>query len=111
MTDETTRIDTRSRPRDRGRPRAGADRRVPAADHPPLMATATAGPSTDIRRFGPSVPTVLWGLILALVASLAIVHQVSDVDLNLTVLVPVVLLAVGAALVAWGIAGLARERR
>ena len=57
------------------------------------------------------MPTVLWGLILAFVASLAIVHQVSDVDINLGVLVPVVLLAVGAALVAWGIAGLARKRR
>ena len=78
---------------------------------PPLMATATAGAGTDTRRFGPSVPTVLWGLILALVATLAIVHQVSDVDINLAVLVPVVLLAVGAALVAWGIAGLARKRR
>ncbi len=78
---------------------------------PPLMAMASAGPSTDTRRLGPSVPTVLWGLILALVATLAIVHQVSDVDINLGVLVPVVLLAVGAALVAWGIAGLARKRR
>jgi hypothetical protein len=60
--------------------------------------------------FGPSVPTVLWGLILALVAGFAIVHQVTDVDLNLAVGVPVVLLATGAALVAWGVAGLFRRR-
>lgn len=78
---------------------------------PPLVATATADSAAPGRRPGPSVPTVLWGLVLALVATLAIVHQVSDVDINLAVLVPVVLLAVGATLVAWGIAGLGRKRR
>jgi hypothetical protein len=77
---------------------------------PPLAATSGTGVAERGPRSGPSVPTVLWGLILALVAALAIVHQVSDVDINLAVGVPVVLLGVGGALVAWGIAGLARKR-
>jgi hypothetical protein len=80
---------------------------VPAAA-PEVPAPAAEAPAA---RPGPSVPTVVWGLILALVAAAAIVHQVSNVDVNLTVGVPVVLLAVGAALVAWGVAGLARKRR
>jgi hypothetical protein len=73
--------------------------------------TEVPAPEAPVARLGPSVPTVVWGLILALVAGAAIVHQVSDVDFNLTVGVPVALLAVGAALVLWGLAGLARKRR
>jgi hypothetical protein len=59
---------------------------------------------------GPSVPTILWGLLLGLVAAAAIAHQVSDVGVNLTVGLPVVLLATGAVLVAWGLAGVLRRR-
>jgi hypothetical protein len=91
----------------------------PTSPVPPGTTTETAteetaevpAPEAPVARLGPSVPTVVWGLILALVAAGAIVHQVSDVDFNLTVGVPVALLAVGAALVLWGIAGLARKRR
>jgi hypothetical protein len=82
----------------------------------PLLAGAADGDAygavpTMARRSGASVPTMLWGVILALVAAVAIVHQVSDVDLNLTVGLPVALLAVGAVLVVWGVAGLSRRRR
>jgi hypothetical protein len=76
-----------------------------------VPAPEVPAPEARAARPGPSVPTVVWGLILALVAAVAIVHQVSDVDINFTIGVPVVLLAVGAALVAWGVAGLARKRR
>lgn len=77
---------------------------------PPLLATASDGAGAAARS-GPSVPTVLWGLLLAAVAAGAIVHQVSDVDINFTAAVPVALLAIGAALVIWGVAGLAHRRR
>ncbi len=56
------------------------------------------------------MPTVLWGLLLGLVAAAAIAHQVSNVDVNLTVGLPLVLLATGAVLVAWGLAGVVRRR-
>jgi hypothetical protein len=96
VSDSTTQID----------PTSSAPPEVPAPEVP-----AREVPDAPVVRPGPSVPTVVWGLILALVAAVAIVHQVSNVDINFTIGVPVVLLAVGAALVAWGVAGLARKRR
>jgi hypothetical protein len=120
---ETTQIETTQTETTRAEPAEGE---IGTADPSPLpdggyqppttappVATGASGPTEPgpSARPGPSVPTVLWGLILALVAAGAIVHQVSDVDFNLTVGVPVALLAVGAALVLWGIAGLARKRR
>jgi hypothetical protein len=72
--------------------------------------TSTDAPPARPDPTGPSVPTILWGLLLGLVAAAAIAHQVSDVGVNLTVGLPVVLLATGAVLVAWGLAGVVRRR-
>jgi hypothetical protein len=72
----------------------------------------TPTPLPDRRfRTGPSIPTVLWGVIAGLVAAAAITHEVSDVDLNLGIVAPLVLLAAGVVLVVWGIAGFGRPRR
>ncbi len=79
----------------------------PDTTEPPVDARPqpeATGPS------GPSVPTVLWGLLFGLVAAAAIAHQVSDVNLNLTVGLPVVLLGAGLVLVAWGLAGVVKRR-
>jgi hypothetical protein len=70
---------------------------------------AVADPPTAARR-GPSVPTVVWGLIFALIAAGVIAGQNSDVDLNLDVTAPTALLVAGVVLVLWGIAGLGRSR-
>jgi hypothetical protein len=68
-----------------------------------------AAPEPAARR-GPSVPTVIWGLLFALVAAGVIAAQTSDVDLNLDVTAPTALLVAGVVLVLWGIAGLGRSR-
>jgi hypothetical protein len=83
---------------------------MPVTDESPLSVETPDGPGVRPEPTGPSVPTVLWGLLLGLVAAAAIAHQVSDVGINLTVGLPVVLLATGAALVAWGLAGVVRRR-
>jgi hypothetical protein len=62
-------------------------------------------------RSGPSIPTVLWGVIAALVAAGAITREVSGVDLNLGIVAPLVLLSAGVVLVVWGVAGFGRPRR
>ena len=69
---------------------------------------ASAAP---VERRGPSVPTIVWGLLFGLVAAVVIVGQTSEVDLNLEVSAPLALLAAGVVLVVWGIAGLGRSRR
>lgn len=66
-------------------------------------------PEPAVRR-GPSVPTVVWGLIFALIAAGVIASQTSDTDLNLDVTAPTALLVAGVVLVLWGIAGLGRSR-
>jgi len=63
-----------------------------------------------VRR-GPSVPTIVWGLLFALVAAVVMIGQTSDVDLDLEVSAPVTLLVAGIVLVVWGVAGLGRSRR
>jgi hypothetical protein len=65
---------------------------------------------TPVRR-GPSVPTIVWGLLFALIAAVVMIGQTSEVDLNLEVSVPVTLLVAGVVLVVWGVAGLGRSRR
>lgn len=78
----------------------------PVAD----QADDQAHDDAPVRR-GPSVPTVVWGLLFTLVAAAVMVNQTSDVDLNLDVSAPVALLVAGAVLVVWGIAGIGRSRR
>jgi hypothetical protein len=91
---------------------ATASAAPPAPAAPSSPSTAPAVPPIEpIRRTGPSVPTVVWGALLALVAAAVISHQVSTVDLNLGLSGPLVLLGAGAALVVWGIAGIGRARR
>ena len=62
------------------------------------------------ERRGPSVPTVVWGLLFALIAAAVLTAQVSDVNLDLNVTAPTALLIAGVVLVLWGIAGLGRSR-
>jgi hypothetical protein len=73
-------------------------------DLPRDATTGAAGPR------GPSLPTVIWGAIFALIAAGVIAAQTSDVDLNLDVTAPTALLVAGVVLVIWGIAGLGRSR-
>jgi hypothetical protein len=68
------------------------------------------GAPTPVRR-GPSVPTIVWGLLFALIAAVVMIGQTSEADLNLEVSVPVTLLVAGVVLVVWGVAGLGRSRR
>jgi hypothetical protein len=75
----------------------------------PSAAWPMAQPEPAARR-GPSVPTVVWGLIFALIAGGVIAAQTSDTDLNLDVTAPTALLVAGVVLVLWGIAGLGRSR-
>jgi hypothetical protein len=80
----------------------------------PIIPSPASGPTplpAKQFRSGLSVPTVLWGVIAALVAAGAITREVSDVDLNLGIVAPLVLLAAGVVLVVWGIAGFGRPRR
>jgi hypothetical protein len=80
----------------------------------PIIPTSASEPSllpAKQFRSGVSVPTVLWGVIAALVAAGAITREVSDVDLNLGTVAPLLLLAAGVVLVVWGIAGFRRPRR
>ena len=74
------------------------------AEPPPV------GPMTPARR-GPSVPTIVWGLLFGLIAAFVMIGQTTDVDLNLEVTGPLALLAAGVVLVVWGVAGLGRSRR
>lgn len=71
--------------------------------------TTELTPEPAARR-GPSVPTIVWGVIFALVAAGVIAAQTTDVNLNLDVTAPAALLVLGVVLVAWGIAGLGRSR-
>lgn len=80
----------------------------PGAARTTMEPAAPAGPA---ERRGPSVPTIVWGLLFGLVAAVVIVGQTSEVDLNLEVSAPLALLAAGVVLVVWGVAGLGRSRR
>jgi uncharacterized membrane protein len=62
-------------------------------------------------RTGVSVPTVIWGLVLALIAGAVIAGQVSDRHVDVGVSAPIVLLAAGVVLVLWGVAGIGRAHR
>lgn len=87
---------------------------VPARDVPATEAATTEALGTEApgpRRRGPSVPTIVLGLLFGLVATIVMVGQNSDVDLNLAVTAPLTLLAAGIVLVGWGVAGLGRARR
>jgi hypothetical protein len=75
----------------------------------PFQPVEPGGP-ISVRR-GPSVPTIVWGLLFALIAAVVMIGQTSEVDLNLEVSVPVTLLVAGVVLVVWGVAGLGRSRR
>jgi hypothetical protein len=81
----------------------------PTLGWPVTAPEPVAAPEPAARR-GPSVPTVIWGLLFALVAAGVIAAQTSDVDLNLDVTAPTALLVAGVVLVLWGIAGLGRSR-
>lgn len=98
--------------REEGQPTERSEADAPSVSGPgPAAGPASTPVPAQPQRRGPSVPTVVWGLIFALVAAAVIAVQVSDVDLNLDVTGPAVLLVAGAALVVWGIAGLGRARR
>jgi hypothetical protein len=98
--------------REEGQPTERIQPDAPSVSGPGPAAGPRGAPAEPhAERRGPSVPTVVWGLIFALIATAVIVVQVSDVDLNLDVTGPAVLLVAGAALVVWGIAGLGRARR
>jgi hypothetical protein len=95
------------------------DQTTPRPDDATATSTATStatkptepvAPVEPVRR-GPSVPTIVWGLLFALVAAVVMIGQTSDVDLNLEVSAPVTLLVAGIVLVVWGVAGLGRSRR
>jgi hypothetical protein len=98
------------------------DQTAPILDEPAPAGGATPGPTTSFEPFetasepvqvrrGPSVPTIVWGLLFALIAAVVMIGQTSEVDLNLEVSVPVTLLVAGVVLVVWGVAGLGRSRR
>lgn len=99
-------------------PAAGREEGRPTeATHAPEPSMSRSGPAagpdvttTSPWRRGPSVPTVVWGLVFAFVAASVLAVELSDVDLNLDVSGPVALLVVGVVLVLWGIAGLGRGR-
>jgi hypothetical protein len=128
-TDQTTEVETAptaavpltpAAGREEGRPteareqpaEPSAQRPGPAAGPGQSSQPGPAGPATTapLPKRGPSVPTVIWGLLFALVAATVITVEVSDVDLNLDVTGPTALLVAGALLVLWGIAGLGRGR-
>jgi hypothetical protein len=77
----------------------------------PMTDPASPRPGQPGERRGPSVPTIVWGVLFGLVAAVVIVGQTSEVDLNLEVSAPLALLAAGVVLVVWGVAGLGRSRR
>jgi hypothetical protein len=86
------------------------DQTTPLPDEPATMQPVELDAPTPIRR-GPSVPTIVWGLLFTLIAAVVMIGQTSEADLNLEVSVPVTLLVAGVVLVVWGVAGLGRSRR
>jgi len=83
---------------------------APIAEQQPAEPPAPVASAARARR-GPSVPTIVWGLLFGLIAVVVMIGQTTEVDLNLEVSGPLVLLAAGVVLVIWGVAGLGRSRR
>ena len=86
------------------------DEPSPSAEPVEPVEPVELGAPTPVRR-GPSVPTVVWGLLFVLIAAVVMIGQTTEADLNLEVSVPVTLLVAGVVLVVWGVAGLGRSRR
>ena len=59
---------------------------------------------------GVSMPTVVFGLLLGVVAAAALVREVTGRTLDLEAAAPVALLAAGALLVLWAVVGLVRQQ-
>ncbi|WP_018154933.1 hypothetical protein [Demetria terragena] len=60
---------------------------------------------------GPSSPTVLAGLLIVVIAGLATVRLVTDVDLDWSIAVPVTVIAVGLIAVVLGATSFTRHSR
>ncbi len=98
-------------PVDRPEPTEPVERGEPTERSEPTELLTVVDRPEPSQRLGPSVPTIVWGLIFALIAAAVIGNQVSDVDVNIGLTGPIVLLAAGAVLLVWGVAGIGRTRR
>lgn len=70
--------------------------------HPPAVAPAPSGPS---------MATVVWGLVLLTVAALLVLTQVTGWQVDPTLAVPAILLGAGALLVVTAAVAVARRPR
>lgn len=73
-------------------------------------ASATAAPEAATVARGPRAFTVLLGLVVLAVAGMAMVSELTDVDIDWTVSGPFALIAVGVAIAAVGLAGMVSRR-
>lgn len=60
---------------------------------------------------GPHLPTVVWGLTLVAVAVLVILREVTDVRIDVGLVVPIGMVVMGGLLVASALVGLLKGRR
>lgn len=79
-----------------------------------MSATTTSADATRpaARPSGPSMATVVWGLVLLAIAALAGISEWTSLDLDPTLVLPAVLLGAGVLLVvSAGVAVVRRPRR
>ncbi len=79
----------------------------------PLPASAPDPQRTDLvgHRSGPSMATVVWGLVLVTVAVLAVLGDLGEWDLDPTLVLPAILLGAGLLLVASATVAVLRGRQ
>jgi len=73
--------------------------------------TRASAPSTLPAPSGPSMATVVWGLVLLSLAALAALTQLTGWEVDPTLAVPAVLLGAGALLVVTAAVAVARRPR